>query len=157
MKTAYKFLSMPWFQRVPQANVQTPGTTSQEVSLPSPGIKKLPVKMSHWSELHYSLHCNTTALTRHSKHSMEINSFIFILKHFHAAPEERSLTYWGCSSLKHSCDNWGAGLHSRSAAVANASQPRGLTSENICSNFLKCQVWKRTITMSTYNPNNEYI
>lgn len=68
-----------------------------------------------------------------------------------AAPEERLLPYWGCSSLKHPCDHWGAGLHCRSAALANASQPRGLTSGNICSKFLKHQTWKRTITMSTHS------
>lgn len=32
------------------------------------------------------------------------------------------------------------------------SQPaKGLTPENICNNFLKCHIWKRTITMSTYS------
>lgn len=69
----------------------------------------------------------------------------------HDVLEERLLTYWGHSSLKHSCDNWGAALCCGSAALANPSQPRGSTSENIRNNFLKCQIWKRTITMSTYS------
>lgn len=121
-----------------------PGTTSQRVPLPSPGIKSCLWKWVTSSELHCSLHCKSTALTRYSQHFMEMNCFT--LKHF----LDVRLQKGGCSLLE---EQQSEALLGELRSCPGKCQPaKGLTSQNTCNNFVKCQIWKRTITMSTYSP-----